>query len=899
MSELIGLVPAPACNGSTIDGEHKDTEPTSSLLANRNRNWCSMTPVSEEKPAIIPTKAEDSAPKPTTNRHNSVGTAGSEIFGHRGSAASMASMGSMQSMESTEQRLGIKAYHPQRLAQQLKDHWRQFTLFGINTEDSTPRVWGNRVKSNRRKGSHIQTLGGSGNENKQQKALSKMVDRHNYADEMRLQLRDQRIPLSYLDVFEVDGLRGTAWLVRVFSLGATILEYIKILAGMWTFFVSLMVVSFWKVLMLHEDETPTFLVADLSLDCIYAICLAVQLRTTILDVHTGRECCDGKQIWRSNVANHRFWFDVVSCVPLILLYWSTGNATLTRYVALLKVLRGWRIGRTPPEHRFVPSTTFQLFQLCGFIAMGGHLLACVWFLLVHDQEKTMMQHVPGNNQAYQSCLEAGRRGCWWRLYTVSINQGIYLLMGIECNAYSALEHFFVTVCAPVGALVHAYMLGKIILLIQRMGALETKQNEHTMAVQEAMRILGLEPFLQMRIVTFFTYERIHRSGRLFTELFTDLSPQLRFELQLHLYLDLVGKSRLFMKTKPRVIREIVVSLNDLIFLPGDWVCRYGDYGDSMYFIVSGECSVIHQDTVTELKQLKTSAYFGEVALLTGVPRTASVRANKFCIMAHLTKDSFAPIVQKWPEEMDVLLVGVAREDRKKIKLEAARHFNIVLPSQSISRRGSMRSSTSGEAVSHRSSSGRRASPRQHHGPDVAPAPPPPHEVDNKTEVAKVSVPEPKLVHEIPDIPGVPTTPGFVHTSTDDSTTVGAMAPLPELQAAQPSIGRTVSEPPISKTSSKSGFSKWESNLIEEENRTLERVQSQLSHVAAHIVRLQTEVLDQRSLLAHSLAEVRQWAVQATREAMVRQLDPTMMGRRGSMDSAMSCDEGLEFAAPFT
>jgi len=131
--------------------------------------------------------------------------------------------------------------------------------------------------------------------------------------------------------------------------------------------------------------------------------------------------------------------------------------------------------------------------------------------------------------------------------------------------------------------------------------------------------------------------------------------------------------------RPRFIREVVVNLQDLIFLPGDWICRYGDYGDSMYFIVSGSCEVVGKDGVTPLRTLGKGDYFGEVALLTGVARTAYVRAQKFTIVAHLTKDGFHPILQKWPDQMDVILTCsgiVQEEERNNIKEKATKHYNL-------------------------------------------------------------------------------------------------------------------------------------------------------------------------------------------------------------------------------
>ena len=115
-----------------------------------------------------------------------------------------------------------------------------------------------------------------------------------------------------------------------------------------------------------------------------------------------------------------------------------------------------------------------------------------------------------------------------------------------------------------------------------------------------MNTLGLSPALQLRIVSYFTYERLHRSHVTFDALFQRLSPQLRFELHLYLYSALIKNTSLFRKTQPRVIREMVLVLKDIIFLPGDYICRYGDSGDSMYFIVKGICTVLQGDNKSVL-----------------------------------------------------------------------------------------------------------------------------------------------------------------------------------------------------------------------------------------------------------------------------------------------------------
>jgi hypothetical protein len=311
------------------------------------------------------------------------------------------------------------------------------------------------------------------------------------------------------------------------------------------------------------------------------------------------------------------------------------------------------------------------------IFAGGHIVACAWFWIIFEVAHNIHVHMPEDG-SWSHCL-GSNANCWLRFYSLSLNEGIYLILGIDREAYSMPEYWFLALMLPVGALIHAHVLSGLILLIQRRGALETHLYEHTTAVSQAMRTLGVSPALQLRIISYFTYERIHRNGNAFNALFRRLSPQLRFELHLYLYTDLVANTALFRHTHPRVIREIVRKLNDIIFLPGDYICRYGEYGDSMYFIVKGNCTVIGSDNETNISSLCRGSYFGEVALLTGVRRTAFVRAEVFCILAHLTKSAFEPIIRRWPEEIDVLLDQAemrSMDDRERIKKEAMKYYHL-------------------------------------------------------------------------------------------------------------------------------------------------------------------------------------------------------------------------------
>jgi CRP-like cAMP-binding protein len=69
------------------------------------------------------------------------------------------------------------------------------------------------------------------------------------------------------------------------------------------------------------------------------------------------------------------------------------------------------------------------------------------------------------------------------------------------------------------------------------------------------------------------------------------------------------------------------------------VIKKGDPGDKMYLIVQGSCQVSEFDDKGAVVPINKGAYFGEVALLRDVPRTATITAMEHCVAMTIDKNA--------------------------------------------------------------------------------------------------------------------------------------------------------------------------------------------------------------------------------------------------------------------
>src|SRR5579859_3892019 len=110
--------------------------------------------------------------------------------------------------------------------------------------------------------------------------------------------------------------------------------------------------------------------------------------------------------------------------------------------------------------------------------------------------------------------------------------------------------------------------------------------------------------------------------------------------------DLVAKVPFFHDVGAAIIAEVTRLLRPREFPARAFIMRRGEPGDCMYFIVSGEVEVRLRP---EPVRLKAGDFFGEMALLSGSPRSTSVVAVTPCTLLSLDIVHFRELLGRQPE----------------------------------------------------------------------------------------------------------------------------------------------------------------------------------------------------------------------------------------------------------
>jgi CRP-like cAMP-binding protein len=115
---------------------------------------------------------------------------------------------------------------------------------------------------------------------------------------------------------------------------------------------------------------------------------------------------------------------------------------------------------------------------------------------------------------------------------------------------------------------------------------------------------------------------------------------------------------------------------------GDTVCREGDRGDFVCFVVRGRLDII-KDNAAEgeavIAHLNPGDSLGEMALVDHQPRSATVRAAADATLVVLTRKGFEQLRRRQPHAAALMMENVARLLCDNLRQTSSRLARFMLP----------------------------------------------------------------------------------------------------------------------------------------------------------------------------------------------------------------------------
>ena len=318
--------------------------------------------------------------------------------------------------------------------------------------------------------------------------------------------------------------------------------------------------------------------------------------------------------------------------PLLAVVFPAASAgtvfKVLRMNRLFKLLRISRALKRLSGPRMNPAI-FRLLLLVFWIMMAAHTIACGWIIMT------------GNPDGLTPLALYVRAFYWTTTTLTTIGYGDVLPSG-------TYQTIYVIIIEIIGAGMYGLIIGNIANLIANIDVAKAQHREKMEKLNTFLRYRNIPADISRKINDYFEYLWQTRRGYEESEVLKDLPPSLKTWVALFLNKEVIEKVPIFEGASQEFIKETILHLTPVVFTPGDYIVTAGEVGYDMFFISKGTVDVVSADGTTTYATLTEGQFFGEIALLLSMPRTASIIARDYCDLYRLDKETFDRILGRYP-----------------------------------------------------------------------------------------------------------------------------------------------------------------------------------------------------------------------------------------------------------
>ena len=372
-------------------------------------------------------------------------------------------------------------------------------------------------------------------------------------------------------------------------------------------------------------------------------------------------------------SNSKLVLDFITSVPFDALFFlwpgmEIGGIPVILWVRLIRLMRMsqlFSILSNWQKQSWINPGYLRIVKFVSTILILIHLISCSWYLSAYFAGFPDSSWVMAYENQFAEPVSAYIKSLYWTVTTATtVGYG-------DITPHLNYEYVISIIVMMLGASMYALIIGNIASFVSKLDIQKTSYWSRVDSIKVYLSKRGVHVDLRKKILNDYDYMWEQKRGIDEKFFFNDLPDPLKYELVTELAGDLLETVPLFKFDNPALKRVLVLALNARTYNPGSVIVNEGESGSEIYFISKGGFDVINPRNRESLCILKRGDYFGDISLLLGEKRTASVIAVSFCEVFELSFEDFQQIKNEYPEFREVLkkMSSENSESRAKMILE--------------------------------------------------------------------------------------------------------------------------------------------------------------------------------------------------------------------------------------